>query len=54
MKRPGAHEVAKLARFTVLATLGLIVLGGVVRSTGSGLARVFDTNCCKSGLRTAS
>jgi len=38
MKRPGAHEVAKLARFTVLATLGLIVLGGVVRSTGSGLA----------------
>ena len=38
MKRPGAPEVARLARFTVLATLGLIVLGGVVRSTGSGLA----------------
>jgi cytochrome c oxidase assembly protein subunit 15 len=38
MKMPGANGVARLARWTVLATLGLIVLGGVVRSTGSGLA----------------
>ena len=38
MRRPGASEIARLARFTVVATLGLIVLGGVVRSTGSGLA----------------
>ena len=30
--------VARLARATVLLTFGLVVLGGVVRSTGSGLA----------------
>ncbi|MEO6462203.1 MAG: COX15/CtaA family protein, partial [Candidatus Eisenbacteria bacterium] len=30
--------VAKLARVTVVLTFGLIVLGAVVRSTGSGLA----------------
>jgi len=30
--------VARLARITVLCTFGLVVLGAVVRSTGSGLA----------------
>lgn len=38
MRMPGATGVARLARWTVLCTMGLIVLGGVVRSTGSGLA----------------
>ena len=35
---PGAAGVARLARGTALAAFGLIVLGAVVRSTGSGLA----------------
>jgi cytochrome c oxidase assembly protein subunit 15 len=35
---PGAVGVARLARVTALCAFGLIVLGAVVRSTGSGLA----------------
>ncbi len=35
---PGAADVARLARGTALLAFGLIVLGAVVRSTGSGLA----------------
>jgi len=35
---PGARGVARLARATVLCAFGLIVLGAIVRSTGSGLA----------------
>ena len=38
MRRPDAPFVARLARVTALFAFGLIVLGGVVRSTGSGLA----------------
>jgi heme A synthase len=38
MRMPGAVGVARLARATVLCAFGLIVLGAVVRSTGSGLA----------------
>jgi cytochrome c oxidase assembly protein subunit 15 len=35
---PGAAFVARLARGTALAAFGLIVLGAIVRATGSGLA----------------
>ena len=35
---PGPAGVARLARVTVLAAFGLIILGAVVRATGSGLA----------------
>ncbi len=35
---PGAAFVSRAARATVLFTFGLIVLGAVVRATGSGLA----------------
>ena len=38
MAPPGASGLARLARVTALLTFGLIVLGGVVRATGSGLA----------------
>lgn len=38
LRMPGSAGVARLARVTALATFGLIVLGAVVRSTGSGLA----------------
>lgn len=35
---PGAAGVARLARVTIVFTFGLIVLGAIVRATGSGLA----------------
>jgi cytochrome c oxidase assembly protein subunit 15 len=38
MRRPGLLAIARLARVTVLCAFGLIVLGAIVRSTGSGLA----------------
>ena len=38
MPVPGAASVARLARATALAAFGLIVLGAIVRATGSGLA----------------
>lgn len=38
LRMPGPAGVARLARVSALATFGLIVLGAVVRSTGSGLA----------------
>jgi len=38
MPVPGAASVARLARGTALAAFGLIVLGAIVRATGSGLA----------------
>jgi len=38
MPVPGAASIARLARGTALAAFGLIVLGAIVRATGSGLA----------------